>query len=147
MPKLSLPTVALALAGTLALTGCTETMTSSGESSASGAVASLRSKGFKPTARDSAGQIIAMTYSGPVTSAVVCGAKGRPKAPIKPQMTDLDGTAKRATLDAYVILNDGKVATGIYAIVLRAPGKMPEGIDFAPGESKAFASGLTCTNA
>jgi hypothetical protein len=147
MPKLSLPTIALALTGALLLTGCTETMMAGGTGSDSGAVASLRSKGFKPTARDSAGQIIAMTYSGPVTSAVVCGAKGRPKAPIAPQMTDLDGTAKRATLDAYVILNDGRVVSGIYALVLRAKGKMPEGIDFAPGESKAFASGLTCTNA
>jgi len=137
----------MALCGALALTGCTEAMMADGMSTDSKAISALRTKGFKPSARDSEGQIIAMTYSGPVTGAVVCGPRRGPKRPITPRMTDLDGVEKRATLDAYLILSEGEVVQGIYAIVLRAPGSTLEGIDFGPGQSRAFTSGLTCTSA
>lgn len=147
MPKHFRLSVTLALCGVLALTGCTEAMLAGGSSTDSAAVKALRAKGFAPSARDSEGQIIAMSYSGPVTTAVVCGPRRGPKAPIAPRMTDLDGVEKRATLDAYLILREGEVVQGIYAIVLRTPGAALEGIDFGPGQSRSFASGLTCTSA
>lgn len=147
MPKQFRLTGALALCGALALTGCTEAMKAGSTSKDSATITALRAKGFKPVARDSEGLIIAMTYTGPVTDAVVCGKRRGPKQPIKPRMTDLDGVDKRASLDAYLILREGEVAQGIYAVVLRTPGEALEGIDFGPGQSKSFASGLTCTSA
>lgn len=147
MPKHFRLTGAVALCGALALAGCTEAMMAGGTGTDSETIAGLRAKGFKPSARDSDGQIIAMTYSGPVTDAVVCGPRRGPKVPIKARMVDLDGVEKQATLDAYLILSEGKLVQGIYAIVLHTPGAAPEGIDFGPGESRAFASDLTCTSA
>lgn len=147
MPKHFRLTGAMALCGAMVLTGCTEAMMAGGTSTDSKTIAALRAKGFKPVARDTEGQIIAMSYTGPVTNAVACGPRRGPKEAIKPRMTDLDGIEKRATLDAYLILREGEVVQGIYAIVLRTPDAALEGIDFGPGQSKAFASGLTCTNA
>jgi hypothetical protein len=147
MPRHVHLTAAAALCGAIALTGCTETMMAGGTGTDALTVSALQAKGFKTRARTTGGQIIAMSYSGPVTDAVVCGPRGAPKAPISARMTDLDGVKKTATLDAYVILSDGKVVDGIFAIVLRSSGSTLEGIDFAPGESKAFVSGLTCTSA
>jgi hypothetical protein len=147
MPKHFRLSGLVALCGALALTGCTEAMMAGSMSTDSKTISALRTKGFKPVARDSDGQIIAMTYTGPVTNAVVCGTRRGSKAPITPRMTDVDGVEKRATLDAYLILSEGEVVQGIYAIVLRTPGSTPEGIDFGPGQSRSFASGLTCTNA
>jgi hypothetical protein len=147
MPKRFRLTGVVALCGALALTGCTEAMMAGGMSTDSAAVSALRAKGFKPVARDSEGKVIAMSYTGPVTDAVVCGPRRGARAPITPRMTDLDGVEKRATLDAYLILREGEVVQGIYAIVLRTPGATLEGIDFGPGQSRSFASGLTCTSA
>jgi hypothetical protein len=147
MPKHFRLTGALTLCGAMVLTGCTEAMMAGGTSKDSETVTALRAKGFKPVARDTEGLVIAMSYTGPVTDAVVCGKRRGPKEPLTPRMTDLDSVEKRATLDAYLILREGEVVQGIYAIVLRTPGAALEGIDFGPGQSRSFASGLTCTSA
>jgi hypothetical protein len=147
MPKHFRLTGALALCGAFAFTGCTETTMASGPSTDSMTISALEAKGFKTRARTVDGRILAMSYTGPATGAVVCGPRGGPKTPLTPQVTDLDGVEKKATLDAYLILREGKVVQGIYAIVLRSPGSTLEGVDFGPGESRAFVSGLTCTNA
>jgi hypothetical protein len=147
MPRHMRLTAVAAFCGAIALTGCTETMMEGGMGSDALTVSELQAKGFRIRARTTGGQIIAMSYSGPATDAVVCGQRGGPKAPIGPRVTDLDGVRKTATLDVYVTLRDGRVVDGIYALVLRSPGGTLEGIDFGPGESKAFVSGLTCTSA
>jgi hypothetical protein len=138
---------AVALCGTLVLTGCSGAMMAGGSIKDSETIASLRAKGFKPVARDSEGQIVAMSYTGPVTDAVVCGSRKGPKKPIGPHIKDLDGVEKQVTLDAYLILDEGDLKQGIYAIVLRTKAGALEGIDFSPGEFRSFASGLTCTSA
>jgi hypothetical protein len=147
MPRHFRLTGAVALCGALALTAFTQMTMAGGPTTDSMTISDLQAKGFKTRAVYADGEIIAMSYSGPATGAVVCGRRGGPTVPLGPRILDLDGVVKRATLDVYVTLREGKVVDGIYALVLRAPGPTLEGIDFGPGESKSFVSGLTCTSA
>ena len=143
MPRLHF--AAVSLMGLLALGACVEISADGGPAGSD--QAQLRALGYKTAAKDDAGKVIAMSYSGPVTAAVVCGPSKGPFAPLKSQITDLDGGKKRVTLDSYMILSDGSIQSGIYAIVLHKDGGAPEGIDFKPGEMKSFSSGLTCKGA
>jgi hypothetical protein len=137
----------MALGGTLAPRGCTEAMMAGGRRKASETIASLRAKGFKPVARNSEGQIVAMSYTGPVTDVVVCGPRNGTRKPIAPRIKDLDGVEKLATLDAFLNFGEGDMKQGSFASVLRTKAGAPEGMDFSPGEVRSLASGLTCTSA
>jgi hypothetical protein len=130
----AVPPRAVLLASLLALAACEQTtveVQSTGTSTAS-----LSRLGFRPAATRSDGTPSAMRYQGKITSAVFCKRSG---GGYQSGPAVLPG----ARLDAYVMLSDGRVADGVYAITVR-DGSGVSGISFNPRETGTFGSGVTC---
>jgi len=137
-----LATAIAVIATMMVLASCDETMVTEGTPAAAapaaldgGSATRLQSLGFKAAATDASGQVVAMSYNGPVSAAVVCRQGSGGYAPIPP---------RQATLDSYVILSGGRVTSGLYALTQRNSSGQVEGIDFNLGQSKAFSTGLVC---
>ena len=123
---------------------------------ASEEVSRLQSMGYVVSARSKSGATKVLHYSGPINASVVCG-QGRNMTTMARQTQSSDGSIQEYQLRAYLILasrTDGKISAagrdGIYAVskVTRPRGKRAasqiETIEFAPGESGTFSTGLSC---